>query len=84
MKLSTITITGDVVIKKGVALDGDIHIATKGGGYPVYAGPYEVTPSQETQILYTTEKTTTENIIINPIPEYYGLITYSGSSIKVS
>lgn len=84
MKLSTIELQGNIIVKKGVRLEGDIHVATRSGGYPFYQGPYEVTPTQETQILYTKDKATTDNIVVNPIPEYYGLITYNGSGIKVS
>ena len=49
-----------------------------------YEGPYEVTPSAETQILPTAVKTADSDIVINPIPNNYGLITYDGSCIRVS
>lgn len=50
----------------------------------IYDGPYEFTPSQETQTVSTAEKLLLENIVINPIPQNYGLITYNGSFITVS
>jgi hypothetical protein len=49
-----------------------------------YEGPYEFTPTQETQTVPTADKVLLENIIINPIPNNYGLITYNGRTITVS
>lgn len=54
-----------------------------GGGSP-YKGPYEFTPSRDTQIAQTAGKLAGKNIVINPIPSNYGLITYNGSYITVS
>lgn len=53
------------------------------GGIP-YDGPYEVTPTQETQVLRTSQKIATQNIVVNPIPPNYGLITWDGSVLTVS
>lgn len=52
--------------------------------YPAYTGSYEITPSSEVQILETALKTTTDRIVINPVPQNYGLITWNGSTITVS
>lgn len=49
-----------------------------------YEGEHEVTPSDETQILQTADKTVRQNIIINPIPSNYGRITWDGRVITVS
>ena len=49
-----------------------------------YSGPYEVTPSTETQTLSTRYKTLENNITINPIPNNYGLITWDGTTLTVS
>ena len=49
-----------------------------------YDGPYEFTPTQETQTAQTADKVLLENIIIHPIPQNYGLITWNGSIITVS
>lgn len=48
-----------------------------------YMGDYEFTPSNETQVINIVNKTATENIIINPIPQNYGLISWNGSSLTV-
>ena len=49
-----------------------------------YSGPYEVTPSNETQTLATAGKTLESNVTINPIPSNYGLITWDGNILTVS
>ena len=49
-----------------------------------YHGEYQVTPSSETQTLETAGKSLTFNIVIDPIPQNYGLITWNGSALTVS
>ena len=49
-----------------------------------YEGDYEITPSDEEQIIPILGKTATENIKINPIPSNYGLISWNGSTLTVS
>lgn len=51
---------------------------------PYYEGAYVITPSQEEQVLPTHEHSMIEDIIINPIPSNYGLITWNGSILTVS
>lgn len=51
---------------------------------PVYTGQTEITPSTTEQVLATAEKVVTRNIVINPIPSNYGLITWNGSILTVS
>lgn len=50
----------------------------------IYAGEYEVTPSASTQTLLTSEKLMSANVVINPIPSNYGLITYDGSKLTIT
>lgn len=49
-----------------------------------YEGDYEITPTDETQVLQTAGKWDRENITIKPIPSNYGLITWNGSALTVS
>lgn len=49
-----------------------------------YAGETTVTPSAETQTLRTGGTVLLEDIIINPIPSNYGLITWNGATLTVS
>lgn len=61
----------------------DMEVSGGASGEP-YEGPYEVTPSSETQVLRTQQKMAIRNIIVNPIPSNYGLITWNGSVLTVS
>ena len=49
-----------------------------------YEGSYEVTPSATAQVLATGGHTMTADIVIDPIPSNYGLITWNGSTLTVS
>lgn len=49
-----------------------------------YEGPYEFTPTEEVQTIEIYKKTAVSNIIVNPIPSNYGLITWDGSTLTVS
>lgn len=49
-----------------------------------YNGSYEVNASSEAQTLSTRNKLLTADMIINPIPSNYGLITWNGSTLTVS
>lgn len=53
-------------------------------GAEKYDGPYEWTPSTETQTIPIKDKQATADITIQPIPNNYGLITYNGVTITVS
>ena len=59
----------------------DFGTSVSGGDY---SGPYEVTPSTSRQVLATTNKTLSQNVVIKPIPSNYGLITWNGSTLTVS
>lgn len=49
-----------------------------------YEGEYEVTPTEETITLSTSNLQMTNNVTINPIPSNYGLITWNGTTLTVS
>ena len=49
-----------------------------------YTGDYVVTPSAETQVLPTHHLAMAQDVIINPIPNNYGLITWNGSTLTIS
>ena len=51
---------------------------------PPYEGPYTVTPSAQRKTLVTRGYAMTGNVIIEPIPQNYGLVTYNGSIITIS
>lgn len=60
---------------------GEITIA---GHYEDYEGSYHFTPSARTQTIPVENMHTLSDIIIDPIPSNYGLITWDGSVITVS
>ena len=49
-----------------------------------YTGDYEFTPTRSTQVIEFANKKATADIIINPIPKNYGLVTWNGSVLTVS
>lgn len=81
--LSTKQLSGSITTAK-MEIGGDIIYNGYMGDIPVYVGPYEVTPTQEEQVLQTDNRLMTENLIVNPIPENYGLITWNGSHLRIS
>ena len=62
----------------------DIMLADVSGGGDPYTGDYEVTPTQQTQRLATQGKFMTADVVINPIPSNYGLITWDGTKLMIS
>ena len=69
-------------------LDSDINVGLDSNyiGKPSanYKGDYEVTPSDSLQILSTEGKYLSEDIVVAPIPDNYGLITWNGSTLSVT
>lgn len=53
-------------------------------GVETYDGPYEFTPTAGSQTIEIEQKMATANIVINPIPSNWGLITWNGSTLTVS
>ena len=54
------------------------------GEYHPYTGEYEFTPSSEEQVVEIRNKVAVRNIIINPIPQNYGLVEWNGSTLTIS
>ena len=49
-----------------------------------YDGPYEATPSLDTQTFSMQSKLMTADFTVAPIPTNYGLVTYNGTTIHIS
>ena len=49
-----------------------------------YEGPYEFTPTEDTQTVAIERKMATQDIIFNPIPSDWGHITWDGAILTVS
>lgn len=69
-----------------VGADGDMALAVGAEIYAssAYHGDYSVTPTNQAQTLPTAGHTLRGDIVVEPIPSNYGLITYNGSIITVS
>lgn len=52
--------------------------------FDYYDGEYEFIPTQEEQVVETQNFILLDNIVVKPIPQNYGLITYNGFEITVS
>ena len=81
---------GDKIVLDGelslnIPLDGTPDKVIKVAEYdlPVYDGITEITPSNQVQVLQTSGKVVTQNIIVNPIPEDYGRLLWSGNTLTV-
>lgn len=73
-----------VSIEDSVAsLSADSVIVIHEGEVP-YTGRYTFTPTGEMQTVPIGGKTASRDIIINPIPNNYGLITWNGATLTVS
>ena len=78
---ATATIADNVVEADATLTTSVRHWQTE---YPDYEGEYEFTPSAETQTLSSTDTVMHRDIVINPIPSNYGLITWNGATLTVS
>lgn len=87
-------LNGNVIVKSGITLTGDL--ATKSmmltgslvnGGtrtYPAYTGEYTFTPTRAEQVIEIKNMRATQNIVVEPIPSNYGMISWDGSGILIS
>jgi len=77
-----------IPIELSVDVSSDCSVELSGidvdGLPPEYRGAYNVTPNSETQILSTANRMMGQDVVINPIPNNYGLITWDGSVLTVS
>lgn len=90
---ASLEITGESEGLISAEADGDAELSHLVDGEGVeffeavtnpYEGAYEVTPSRQTQVLPTALKNLSQNIVVNPIPSNYGLVTWNGSTLTVS
>lgn len=70
-------------LSSGASLSGQLTVPSA-ASVERYQGDYIFTPSSEEQIIPILGKTATDNIVINPVPSQYGLVTWDGSIITVS
>lgn len=68
---------------QGAAYEVDVASVVMPGGIP-YRGEYTIRPQPYEQVLQTEGKALSQNVVIEPIPSNWGLITWDGSKLKVS
>lgn len=75
----------DGELSLNIPMDGEVGTVTKVVEHdlPVYTGETDVTPSEETQTLQTANRIVLQNIVINPIPENYGRLSWTGNTLTV-
>jgi hypothetical protein len=60
------------------------NLTTGGAFFPRYEGSYEFEAKPVAQTVHTAGTVLMEDIVIDPVPSNYGLITYNGSTLTVS
>ena len=88
----TIVIGGDISLVSVIdgtcelqlICDGEAGTVIQYDTHRTYAGPYEITPSSETQVVPISNYIAASDIKINPVPSCYGLITWNGSFLQIS
>lgn len=85
-------INAEVSLNGGVSASASVGVKTISANAAVYkaqslipyTGEYEFTPSSEEQTIPIYGKVASADIVINPIPSNYGLISWNGSTLTVS
>ena len=66
-------------------LDGEIGVITAlRDSLPEYTGATTVTPTNQSQVLNTAQKSVLDNITVNAIPDTYGEVAFDGSTLTIS
>lgn len=79
----TISPEGEII---PVVFEAEAYLSTPTyqGDVPTYQGDYEITPATHAQTLQTSNKLMAHNVVIDPIPNCYGLITWTGAVLTVT
>lgn len=73
----------DVSDEAGRVWGTDEYIVTVERRAEEYEGPYSFVPGETEQAAHTQDKLATGDIVIQPIPDNYGRIAYSGAGLLV-
>ncbi len=71
-------------VREDAQIDLEIEAEIIDGGGEPYSGEYRVRPQPYEQELPTMNKRMERNIVVEAIPDNYGLITWDGSVLTVS
>lgn len=87
----TIVIGGEISLLSVMDGEGEIQLTCDGeegtiiqyDSHSAYTGEYTITPSSETQVIPIANYIATSNIIVNPVPQNYGLVIWNGSYLTI-
>ena len=82
--VGTITPTGAKLHGTITAPKTLVGVVSAGARIPTYTGEYQFTPSEEEQTVNIDGMVADGNIIINPIPNNYGLVTRVGAILTIT
>lgn len=83
--VATNNVTFPVTVASGSqTISVNPNVAVYASVYPDYSGGYEFAPSNDVQIIHAADMVMHEDIIIDAIPNNYGLVTWDGSTLTVS
>lgn len=75
-------VTASVSEDEIISASADVVVTHAQADY--YDGEYAITPQAEEIVLGTKDKLMSEDVVIAPIPNNYGLITWDGATLTVS
>lgn len=73
-----------IVAELGNSAKINAVIGKGGGGYPLYKGEYEVTPTFQEQTLATADKVLKEDVTVKAIPRYDVANTAGGVTVYIA
>lgn len=78
-------LTLDGELSLSLVLQGELGIVTKvaESSYPVFPGPYEVTPNLSDQVLETAQKRMTDDLTVKAVPIYRTANPSGGNTIII-
>lgn len=83
-----LTVSGDESVPLSVgespSLPLALDVSYAGASLPDYTGETTVTPSGSTQTLETAGTSVRQDIVVEPVPSSYGLVSYDGSVLTIS
>ena len=82
--LNSVITANAVVTHRNIEASAELTTVVWAKDHDYYQGDLEFTPTDETQTIATKDLVLSDDIIINPIPSNYGLISWNGRGILVS
>ena len=65
-------------------ITAELHAAESGTEAEIYKGEYVITPTEDAQTVRISHMMASRDIVINPIPQSYGRVTWNGSTLTIT